>query len=112
MFPINTPHSKEAFFMRKLFHEHFPSDNAAKTVMKWIPKWQENEDPSGRASKVHKMSIHKDEERKISCGSSSNWSEESLPDGYTTAVIINEHDDSEAEPPLLVKNKKESRQPA
>ncbi|VDM45983.1 unnamed protein product [Toxocara canis] len=53
LFPFNTPHSKEAFYIRSIFHEHFPSDNAAKTVLKWIPKWQENEDPSGRASKNH-----------------------------------------------------------
>lgn len=26
---------------------------AAKTVLKWIPKWQENTDPSGRANKNH-----------------------------------------------------------
>lgn len=53
LFPFNTPHSKEAFYMRSVFHEHFPTENAAKTVLKWIPKWQENQDPSGRASKIH-----------------------------------------------------------
>ena len=52
-FPINTPTTKEAFYMRKIFHQHFPSDAAAKTVKKWIPKWQENDDPSGRASTIH-----------------------------------------------------------
>ncbi|VDK51793.1 unnamed protein product [Anisakis simplex] len=57
LYPFNTPHSKEAFYMRQIFHQHFPSDNAAKTVLKWIPKWQENEDPSGRASKIHQHSI-------------------------------------------------------
>ncbi|VDN06527.1 unnamed protein product [Thelazia callipaeda] len=62
MYPVNTPHSKEAFFIRKIFHQHFPSSNAAKTVLKWVPKWQVNEDPSGRASKVHKMSLYKDSE--------------------------------------------------
>lgn len=56
-FPINTPHSKEALFMRKIFHKHFPSDEAARTVRKWIPKWQANQDPSGRASLVHVNSI-------------------------------------------------------
>lgn len=40
LFPVNTPHSKEAFYMRKIFNQHFPSENAAKTVFKWIPKWQ------------------------------------------------------------------------
>lgn len=48
MFPINTPHSKEAYYMRKTFHELFPSDKAAMTVRKWIPKWQKNIDPSGK----------------------------------------------------------------
>ena len=53
LFPINTPTSKEAMYMRKIFAKHFPSDSAAETVKKWIPKWQENEDPSGRASTIH-----------------------------------------------------------
>jgi len=26
---------------------------AAQTVRKWIPKWQENQDPSGRANAAH-----------------------------------------------------------
>ena len=52
-FPINTPKTKEAFYIRKIFEKHFPSNHAAKTVKLWIPKWQENEDPSGRASKQH-----------------------------------------------------------
>lgn len=55
LYPINTPTTKEAFYMRKIFHEHFPSDAAAETVKKWIPKWQENTDPSGRASKIHEQ---------------------------------------------------------
>ena len=53
LFPYNTPTSKEAFFYRSIFHEHFPQEAAAKTVRKWIPKWQENTDPSGRANKSH-----------------------------------------------------------
>ncbi|CAL2051215.1 unnamed protein product [Caenorhabditis brenneri] len=58
LFPHNTPHSKEAFYMRKIFHELFPSDQAALTVRKWIPKWQKNQDPSGRASLIHESSVH------------------------------------------------------
>uniref|UniRef100_A0A8R1E0R5 Asparagine synthetase [glutamine-hydrolyzing] n=1 Tax=Caenorhabditis japonica TaxID=281687 RepID=A0A8R1E0R5_CAEJA len=58
VYPHNTPHSKEAFYMRKIFHELFPSEQAAKTVRKWIPKWQKNQDPSGRASLVHEQSVH------------------------------------------------------
>ena len=55
LFPINTPTTKEAMYMRKIFHSHFPSDAAAETVKKWIPKWQDNEDPSGRASTIHEQ---------------------------------------------------------
>lgn len=53
VFPHNTPTTKEAYFYRKIFHEHFPKEIAAKTVLKWIPKWQENLDPSGRANEAH-----------------------------------------------------------
>jgi len=52
-YPHNTPTSKEAYFYREIFHEHFPQETAAKTVLKWIPKWQANEDPSGRANATH-----------------------------------------------------------
>jgi len=57
MFPHNTPTTKEAYFIRKIFHEHYPSQAAAETVLKWIPKWQSNTDPSGRASTVHEQSV-------------------------------------------------------
>lgn len=53
LFPINTPTTKEAFYYRKIFHKHFPQKEAALTVKKWIPKWQENTDPSGRANAAH-----------------------------------------------------------
>lgn len=53
LFEYNTPTTKEAFFYRRIFHKHFPQVSAAQTVRKWIPKWQENEDPSGRANKDH-----------------------------------------------------------
>jgi len=56
-FPINTPTTKEAMYMRKIFHSHFPSNAASETVKKWIPKWQLNEDPSGRASTIHEKTI-------------------------------------------------------
>ncbi|WP_306352825.1 asparagine synthase B [Flavobacterium sp. '19STA2R22 D10 B1'] len=55
LFPYNTPTSKEAYFYRSLFHKHFPQKSAAQTVRKWIPKWQENTDPSGRANAAHVM---------------------------------------------------------
>lgn len=52
-FPINTPTTKEAYFYRSIFHSHFPQETAAQTVRKWIPKWQTNTDPSGRANAAH-----------------------------------------------------------
>ena len=52
-FPYNTPVTKEAFYYRRIFQKHFPQDSAAQTVRKWIPKWQENQDPSGRANAAH-----------------------------------------------------------
>ena len=53
LYPYNTPVTKEAFFYRTIFHKHFPQVAAAQTVRKWIPKWQENQDPSGRANAAH-----------------------------------------------------------
>ena len=52
-FPYNTPTTKEAFFYRRIFHKFYPQASAAETVRKWIPKWQENQDPSGRANAAH-----------------------------------------------------------
>lgn len=53
IYPHNTPTTKEAYYYRSIFHEHFPQETAAKTVLRWIPKWQENTDPSGRANAAH-----------------------------------------------------------
>jgi len=53
LYPYNTPATKEAFYYRTIFHKHFPQKSAAETVRKWIPKWQENTDPSGRANQAH-----------------------------------------------------------
>ena len=52
-FPYNTPTTKEAYFYRSVFAKHFPQLSAAQTVRKWIPKWQMNTDPSGRANEAH-----------------------------------------------------------
>jgi asparagine synthase (glutamine-hydrolysing) len=57
LFPHNTPETKEGFYIRKIFHAHFPQDASAKTVLKWIPKWQKNTDPSGRANALHEASV-------------------------------------------------------
>jgi asparagine synthase (glutamine-hydrolysing) len=53
LFPYNTPATKEAYFYRTIFHKYYPQQSAAETVRKWIPKWQENQDPSGRANAAH-----------------------------------------------------------
>lgn len=52
-FPVNTPQTKEAFFYRSIFQEFYPQECAAKSVKRWIPKWQEDLDPSGRANISH-----------------------------------------------------------
>jgi asparagine synthase (glutamine-hydrolysing) len=53
LFPYNMPMTKEAYFYRTIFHKYYPQASAAETVRKWIPKWQENTDPSGRANAAH-----------------------------------------------------------
>ncbi|RKS03484.1 MULTISPECIES: asparagine synthase B [unclassified Flavobacterium] len=53
LFPYNSPATKEAYFYRTIFHKYYPQVSAAQTVRKWIPKWQENQDPSGRANSAH-----------------------------------------------------------
>ena len=52
-FPYNSPTTKEAYFYRSIFNTFYPQVSAAQTVRKWIPKWQENLDPSGRANDAH-----------------------------------------------------------
>lgn len=61
-FPVNTPLTKEAYYYRSIFEEHFPSESAARTVpygksvacstptaLEWDAKFKEMADPSGRA---------------------------------------------------------------
>ncbi|MCF6130440.1 asparagine synthase B [Flavobacterium sp. AS60] len=66
-FPIQTPTSKEEYFYRSIFHEHFPSDAAAlsvpqeasvacstKIALEWDEAFKNLNDPSGRAvANVH-----------------------------------------------------------
>jgi len=66
-FPYNTPRTKEEYLYRNIFHEHFPSQSAAKCVpyeasiacstakaIEWDESFKNNADPSGRAmNKVH-----------------------------------------------------------
>lgn len=43
----DVPDSKEAYWYRTMFDEHFPS-YCASTVMRWTPTWSKQTDPSGR----------------------------------------------------------------
>jgi asparagine synthase (glutamine-hydrolysing) len=67
LYPINSPMSKEEYFYRSIFTEHFPSDAAASCVpsvpsiacstpeaLAWDASFRNNADPSGRSMKsVH-----------------------------------------------------------
>ncbi|KAK2070190.1 hypothetical protein P8C59_004705 [Phyllachora maydis] len=46
------PDTKEAYWYRTMFDEHFPAQ-CASTVMRWTPKWSKQTDPSGRAISIH-----------------------------------------------------------
>ncbi|RYN57088.1 Asparagine synthetase [glutamine-hydrolyzing] 2 [Alternaria tenuissima] len=48
------PDTKEAYWYRCMFDEHFPS-YCADTVMRWTPTWSNQTDPSGRAIGVHEQ---------------------------------------------------------
>jgi len=72
-FPIQTPTSKEEFYYRSIFAEHFPSDTAAlcvpqeasvacstKIALEWDESFKNMNDPSGRAvANVHTESYQK-----------------------------------------------------
>jgi asparagine synthase (glutamine-hydrolysing) len=72
-FPINTPRSKEEYYYRSIFSDHFPSETAALTVpsvpsvacstaeaLAWDESFRGQNDPSGRAVKnVHVQSYEK-----------------------------------------------------
>ncbi|KAI0017720.1 asparagine synthase [Xylariomycetidae sp. FL0641] len=46
------PDTKEAYWYRTMFDEHFPPQ-CAETVMRWTPTWSKQSDPSGRAISTH-----------------------------------------------------------
>ncbi|MBN1597364.1 MAG: asparagine synthase B [Bacteroidales bacterium] len=64
-FPINTPKTKEEYYYRSIFSDHFPSDTAALCVpsipsiacstaeaLEWDESFKNNADPSGRAMRT------------------------------------------------------------
>ncbi len=53
LFAYQTPETKEAFLYRKIFAAAFPHEDAPMQIKRWVPRWQANKDPSGRANKVH-----------------------------------------------------------
>ncbi|KAF4265979.1 asparagine synthetase [Aspergillus fumigatus] len=46
------PDTKEAYWYRMMFDEHFPP-TCASTVERWTPTWSKQTDPSGRAIAIH-----------------------------------------------------------
>ena len=72
-FPVQTPTSKEEFYYRSIFEEHFPSDAASLSVpsvpsvacsspvaLEWDESFKNMNDPSGRAvAKVHEEAYEK-----------------------------------------------------
>jgi asparagine synthase (glutamine-hydrolysing) len=65
-YPFNTPDSKEAYFYRSIYEESYGKAEASKLVKKWIPKWQDDKDPSGRASTHHDKTYYLEEDEVIS----------------------------------------------
>jgi asparagine synthase (glutamine-hydrolysing) len=51
----DVPETKEAYLFREIFDELFPSEAAARTAVRWIPRgdWGCAADPSGRSVKIH-----------------------------------------------------------
>ncbi|GAA5990100.1 hypothetical protein JCM11641_007067 [Rhodosporidiobolus odoratus] len=60
---LDTPDTKEAYFIRQVFEGHFPSEAAAKTAVRWIPRadWGCASDPSGRAVAIHESAYGEDQ---------------------------------------------------
>ncbi|KAJ6547503.1 asparagine synthase [Mycena capillaripes] len=51
----DAPSTKEAYLIRQIFDEFFPSEAAASTAVRWIPRgdWGCASDPSGRSVSIH-----------------------------------------------------------
>ncbi|WFD32922.1 asparagine synthase (glutamine-hydrolyzing) [Malassezia sp. CBS 17886] len=54
-YPVDTPDTKEAYMIRELFESWFPSESAARTAVRWVPRhdWGCSSDPSGRSVAIH-----------------------------------------------------------
>ncbi|KIM55872.1 hypothetical protein SCLCIDRAFT_283282 [Scleroderma citrinum Foug A] len=62
-YPVDTPDTKEAYWIREIFEGHFPSETAAKTAVRWIPRgdWGCAADPSGRSVSIHNAAYNETE---------------------------------------------------
>ncbi|KAJ7097983.1 asparagine synthase-domain-containing protein [Mycena belliarum] len=51
----DSPSTKEAYLIRQIFDDFFPSEAAASTAVRWIPRgdWGCASDPSGRSVSIH-----------------------------------------------------------
>jgi asparagine synthase (glutamine-hydrolysing) len=60
--PVDTPDTKEAYYIREIFDGLFPSEAAAKTAVRWIPRgdWGCSSDPSGRSVSIHNAAYETD----------------------------------------------------
>lgn len=58
-YPTDTPDTKEAYYIREVFESHFPTEAAAQTAVRWIPRadWGCASDPSGRAVAIHEQAV-------------------------------------------------------
>ncbi len=52
-FPHAPPATKEAYLYRSRFDALFPGEHAARCVARWVPRWQDSGDSSGRANPFH-----------------------------------------------------------
>ncbi|EEP80719.1 asparagine synthase (glutamine-hydrolyzing) [Uncinocarpus reesii 1704] len=50
------PDTKEAYWYRTMFDEHFPP-SCASTVMRWTPTWSKQTDPSGRYEALNALEV-------------------------------------------------------
>jgi len=59
---FDIPDTKEAYFIRDIFDSLFPSETAAKTAVRWIPRgdWGCAADPSGRSVSIHNAAYETD----------------------------------------------------
>ncbi|KAG1827032.1 asparagine synthase [Suillus subaureus] len=60
--PVDTPDTKEAYYIREIFDGLFPSEAAARTAVRWIPRgdWGCSLDPSGRSVSIHNAAYETD----------------------------------------------------